>query len=102
MLPADIVDLLRSLGPSERRLFLGILSQHDAAASVFALLPPPLRTEVLEQAGDGAIASLAARMPPDEAADLLGLLEATRADGILHLLDEKVAANLDRLMTYGR
>lgn len=102
MLPADIVELLRSLGPSERRLFLGILSQHDAAASVFALLPPPLRTEVLDQTADGAIASLVARQPPDEAADLLGLLEPARADAVLHLLDEKTAANLDRLMTYGR
>ena len=102
MLPADIVDLLRSLGPGERRLFLGILSQHDAAASVFALLPPALRTEVLEQATDAAVGSLVARMPPDEAADLLGLLDPARADAVLHLLDEKTAANLDRLMTYGR
>ena len=102
MHPADTVELLKGLSPAERREFLAILTGHPAASPVFAELPRPLLQEVLSQATDEAIAALVARQPPDEAADLLALCAPERSDAVLRLLDERTAANLDRLMTYGR
>ena len=99
---AETVDLLKAMPPAERRDFLTVLLSHAAAAPVFAELPPALLTEVLSQATDEGIAALVARQPPDEAADLLHLLPAQRGDAVLKMLDERVASNLDRLMTFGR
>lgn len=102
MFPADVVEALKALGPSERKAFSDILIGHPRAGSVLANLPRPLLLEILGQVPDERIAALVTRQAPDEAADLLGLLEPERADSILKLVDEKTAANLDRLMTYGR
>lgn len=102
MLPAETVDLLKSLPNAERRDFLAVLTGHPAAAPVFAELPQPFLAEVLTQVTDDGIAALVARQPPDEAADLLRLLPPERSDAVLKLLDDRIAANLDRLMTFGR
>ena len=101
MHPAETVELLKSMPSAERREFLGVLMGHAAAAPVFADLPQPLQAEILTQASDEGIAALVARLPPDEATDMLLLLQAERADAVLKHLDERTAANLDRLMTYG-
>lgn len=102
MHPAETVELLKSMPAAERREFLSVLTGHPAAAPVFAELPQSLLAEILGQATGEGIAALVARLPPDEAADMLRLLPAERADAVLRLLDERTAANLDRLMTYGR
>lgn len=100
--PADMIEVLQSLPPAEQKAFLDILISHPGSASVVAELPGALLTEVLAGASDEWIASLVSRQPPDEAADLLGLLPPERCDAALKLLDDRTAANLDRLMTYGR
>ncbi len=100
--PADAVRVLQSLPPIERQEFLDVLIGHSRAGSILAELRPDMTKEILQQVSDERVASLVKRQEPDEAADLLGLLPEERADGVLRLLDEKIAANLDRLMTYGR
>jgi magnesium transporter len=102
MFPADVVQVLKGLIPSERRTFLEVLIGHRRAAQVFASLPRPLLLEILPQVSDERLAALVARQPPDEAADLLALLPEERVETVLKLLDEKTSALLDRLMTYGR
>jgi len=74
---------------------------HDRAGAVLADLPEPQALEILSQVSDERIASLVTRQAPDEAAHLLGLLDEKRVDAVLKLLDEKTAATLDRLLTYG-
>jgi magnesium transporter len=102
MFPADVVQVLKSLTPAERKSFLDILIGHRRAAGVFASLPSTLLVEILPQVSDERLGDLVARQPPDEAADLLRLLPEERAEGVLKRLDERTAATLDRLMTYGR
>jgi magnesium transporter len=102
MHPADVVETLRVLSPAERKAFLDVLLSHERAGAVLADLPDSVLAEILGQVGDDRLALLVSRQAPDEAADLLGLLPEDRADAILKRLDEKTAANLDRLMTYGR
>ena len=97
----EVVEILGRLSPSERRGFIDVLMGHAHAGDVLAILPRPQVEEVLAQVGDDRVASLVRRQPPDEAADILGLLGEERVDAILKLLDDKTAANLDRLMTYG-
>jgi len=99
--PAEIVDLLRELPPAEHRALFDVLIGHPHAAPVVASLPAALLGGILTGVADERIAALVSRQPPDEAADLLGLLPAERGDAVLKLLDERTAANLDRLMTYG-
>jgi magnesium transporter len=101
MHPADVVQILRTLAPAERKAFLEVLLAHDRAGAVMADLPQAQAVEILSHVSDGRIASLVARQAPDEAADVLGLLPEERSDAVLKLLDEKTAATLDRLMTYG-
>ncbi len=100
--PADTIDVLKNLPPAEQKAFLNILIGHPSSASVVAEVPRPMLTELLAGASDEWIASLVSRQPPDEAADLLGLLPPDRSDAALKLLDERTGATLDRLMTYGR
>ncbi len=100
--PADTVEVLKNLTPSEQKPFLDILLAHTGAAAVVAELPHALLHEILTQVSDSRVAALVRAQPPDEAADLLGLLPTERSDAILKLLDETTGANIDRLMTYGR
>jgi magnesium transporter len=100
--PADAVQALQGLPPTERQEFIDVLIGHPRAGSILAELRPHLAREILDQVSDERVASLIGRQPPDEAADLLGLLPEQRADAVLKLLDESIAAVLDRLMTYGR
>jgi magnesium transporter len=100
--PADTVQALQGLPPTERQEFIDVLIGHPRAGSILAELRPDLAREILDQVSDERVASLVGRQPPDEAADLLGLLPEERADAVLKLLDEPIAAVLDRLMTYGR
>jgi magnesium transporter len=102
MHPADVVQVLKELRPAERRDFVDVLMGHARAGAVLAELPHPQAVEILSNVSDERIAALVSRQAPDEAADLLGLLAAERADAVLKLLDERTAANLDRLMTYGK
>ena len=98
---ADVVQILRSLAPAERRAFLEVLLAHARAGEVLAGLPQAQQAEILAHAGDDRVASLVARQAPDEATDLLRLLPEERADSVLKLLEDKTAATLYRLMTYG-
>jgi len=100
--PADAVEVLQDLPPSEQKAFLDILIGHPGSAAVMAELPGSMLTDLLAGASDEWIAALVSRQPPDEAADLLGLLPPERSDAALKLLDDRTGANLDRLMTYGR
>lgn len=100
--PADIVKLLKTLGPVEQKAFIDILIGHERAGSVLAELPPLLVASVLSHVADERIATLVSRQAPDEAADILGLLPEERVDAILKRLDDRTGTNLDRLMTYGR
>ncbi len=98
---ADVVQILRSLAPAERKAFLEVLLAHARAGEVLAGLPQAQQAEILAHAGDDRLASLLARQAPDEATDLLRTLPEDRADSVLRLLEEKTAATLYRLMTYG-
>jgi len=98
---ADVVQILRSLAPAERKAFLEVLLAHARAGEVLAGLPQAQQAEILAHAGDDRVASLVARQAPDEATDLLRLLPEERADSVLKLLEDKTAATLYRLMTYG-
>ncbi len=100
--PADAVQVLQGLPPNERQEFIDVLIGHTRAGAILAELRPDLAQEILEQVGNERIAALVGRQEPDEAADLLGLLPDERVDAVLKILDETTAANLDRLMTYGR
>jgi len=99
--PADVVQILRTLAPAERKAFTDVLLAHERAGEVLADLPPPQVEEILASVGDERIAALVSRLAPDKAADLLRLLFEDRVVSILKLLDEKTAATLDRLMIYG-
>ena len=100
--PADAVQVLQGLPPNERQEFVDVLIGHARAGAILAELRPDLAREILEQVGNERVAGLVGRQEPDEAADLLGLLPEERGDAVLKLLDDATAANLDRLMTYGR
>ncbi|MGH9797662.1 MAG: magnesium transporter, partial [Candidatus Polarisedimenticolia bacterium] len=102
MHPADVVETLRTLSPPERKTFVDMLLAHERAGSVLADLPEPVLADLLAQVGDERVAVLVARQPPDEGADLLGLLPEARVESVLGRLDEKTSAVLDRLLTYGR
>lgn len=102
MHPADVVEILKIMPPAERKAFLDVLLAHERAGAVLTDLPEAVLGGILSEVSDERLALLVSRQAPDEAADLLGLLPEDRADTVLKRLDEKTAANLDRLMTYGR
>jgi len=97
--PAELADLLESLGRRERHALLEVLEPEAAADALEEMEPDRLGTLLREAPTDQA-AALVAGMEPDEAAEALrGLPEEERTE-LLDAMPIDDADRLSRLLTY--
>lgn len=95
-LPADVVQILRSLDTSERLLIFRLLPK-DLAALVFAELGPEEKRELLDIFTEEQIRKILEEMDPDDRTELFDELPAIIVKKLLRLLsppDREIAYDL--------
>ena len=98
--PADIAQVMRQLGSSDRFLLFGLISEKEKAADVLSELDPPLRSELLEQLDPKRIAEIFKEMTPDDLADIVGDMPKDVANKVLGSLGKKDSEEIQELLKY--
>ena len=100
MHPADVAELLDTLGrPEQRRGIFGLLDP-ATAGTVVTRLSPPVRADILEALTPDGIRAIVEELDSDDAADLLESVPKARAQAVLEGLPGSVAARIQQLLRY--
>jgi len=97
--PADIADIVESLGARERQTVFAALSG-EVAADTLEEMELADQVSVIEHMELRRAGQILARMPPDGVADILGELPRERADRLLSLMRKDEAAEIRELLGY--
>jgi len=99
--PADLAPLFPLLKPDEQESLLEMLFDLRLAAPTLSEMDPQTLHQVLDVFPNDRLAVIVARLPADDAVDLLDQLEPERTASLLESLDTALAARLHNLMLYG-
>lgn len=97
-LPADLAPVLPLLLEEDRRRILSLLIEAGKAARSLLDLDEADLNEILESLDDSTLASVCSSSAPDDAADLLDVLDEERRARILELLGATQGAKLESLL----
>lgn len=97
--PADVADLLETMGYKERTNLIHTL---DSQQAIDALTEMELeaQVEVINQLDEDTASDLLEEMPPDEAANILGELSLEKSETLLRLMESEEAEDVRELMKY--
>lgn len=99
-LPADISPVLPLLLEDERRKILSLLIESGKAARVILELDQEDLQEVLDTVDTETLAAVCSSSAPDDAADLLEILDEERREAVLTRLGTAKGAHLEALLTH--
>lgn len=97
-LPADISPVIPSLLADERRRLLEVLVEAGKAGRVLLELDREQLQEILSELDDATLAAICRTSAPDDAADLLDVLEEDRRQAVLAQLGAATGAHLAVLL----
>jgi magnesium transporter len=97
-LPADISPVLPLLLEEDRKRILSLLIEAGKAARALFELDETDLNEILESTDDATLASICSSSAPDDAADLLDVLDEERRARILEILGAAQGAKLESLL----
>lgn len=97
-LPADLSPVLPMLLPQDRDRFINLLIDAGKAGAVLLEVDQTNLTELLGEMSDATLASVCGTSAPDDAADLLDLLDEQRLAAILERLGASRGASLEALL----
>jgi magnesium transporter len=97
-LPADLSPVLPLLLEEDRRRILSLLIEAGKAARALLDLDDSDLQEILDTLDDATLASVCSSSAPDDAADLLDVLDEERRSRILELLGATQGAKLESLL----
>jgi len=98
--PPELADLLETLGESERKRALGLMSA-PLASDVIPEVEEDTREEIMEDLSSSEIAEIVPHMLSDDAADVIGALPPEKAERTLGQLDEEEREEIEELLEYG-
>ncbi|HVR41941.1 MAG TPA: magnesium transporter [Thermoanaerobaculia bacterium] len=98
-LPADIAPVLPLLLEDDRRRVLALLIEAGKAGRVILELDEEHLHEILASIDDDTLAAICSSSAPDDAADLLEILDEPRREAVLARLGAAKGANLEALLT---
>jgi magnesium transporter len=101
-LPADLSPVLPLLLEQDRQRILGLLIESGKAAAVLLGIDEPELHAILDETSDATIAAICSSSAPDDAADLLDLLDAERRTQILDRLGASRGGKLEALLLHGK
>lgn len=97
-LPADLSPVLPLLLEEDRRRILSLLIEGGKAARALLELDEHDLDEILDALDDSTLASICSSSAPDDAADLLDVLDEERRGRVLDLLGATQGAKLESLL----
>jgi magnesium transporter len=97
--PEDIAEWLEDLSGRERQRIIAALD-HDAAGTVLDDTTAQIRAALVDELSPEDLARIAEAMPADEAADLIGELEADDGEQVLQHIADDDEQTLRRLLGY--
>jgi len=97
-LPADLSPVLPLLLEDDRKKILSLLIEAGKAARALFELDEHDLEEILESTDDATLASICSSSAPDDAADLLDVLDEDRRARILEILGATQGAKLESLL----
>ena len=98
--PADVAELLNTLGRPEQRHGVFALLETTTAATVITRLTPAVRAEIVDALSVEDLQRLLEEMDSDDAADLLESVAKPRAQAVLEGLTGSLAARIQQLLKY--
>ncbi|MDR4503648.1 MAG: magnesium transporter [Candidatus Scalindua sp.] len=97
--PADVVDVIRELEPTERTIAFRMLDK-EKFAEVFSLLDPEEEEELLRQFTEQKVKEILLEMSPDDRTHLLDELPASVVNKLLKLLPREEREEANVLLNY--
>jgi magnesium transporter len=97
-LPADLSPVLPLLLEEDRKRILSLMIEAGKAARALLELDEGDLHEIIDDLDDSTIAAVCSSSAPDDAADLLDVLDDDRRDAVLELLGAAQGAKLESLM----
>ncbi len=99
-LPADISPVLPLLLEDDQRKILGLLVESGKAGRVLLELDEDEMSDVIAAIDDPLLAAICSSSAPDDAADLLDLLDEDRREQVLAMVGEVKGASLEALLEH--
>ncbi len=97
--PEDIAEYLDVLSIDDRQRIVGVLDV-NAAGTVLTDTTSQIRSRLVGEIGPQRLARIAEALPPDEAADLIGELDAGETEEVFHHISSAEEEVLRHLLTY--
>ena len=98
--PADVAELLNTLGRPELRRRAFALLDITTAATVLTRVSPAARTEILDALSADDLRRIVEELDSDDAADVLESVSKERAQAVLQGMSGSVAARIQQLLKY--
>lgn len=98
--PADMAWVYRHLTEEERNAVFGIISKTDSVGEFLSELDTPLVTELVMRFTPQAMAEILAKMPSDDAVDIIEILPEELATEIREHMGKKDRMEVDQLLQY--
>jgi magnesium transporter len=98
--PADVAEMLNSVGRPESRRKVFALLDTPTAATVVTRLSAATRGDIIESLSTDQMRRIVEELDSDDAADLLETVSSQRAQAVLEGLPGSVAARIQQLLKY--
>src|SRR4051812_3692247 len=99
MHPADLADIVESLGPEDREAIFENIDS-EVAADALSEVEPNLQASILESLETEKAAEIVEEMAPDEAADVLAELEEETSEDILEEMEQDPKNEVEELLEF--
>src|SRR6185312_10532783 len=99
MHPADLADIVESLGPEDREAIFENIDS-EVAADALSEVDPGIQVSILESLETEKAAEIVEEMSPDEAADILAELEEETSDEILEEMEHEPKQEVEELLEF--
>ena len=97
--PGDIAEIINDL-PSEYRLRLFRLLDHETASDVLPDLNDDIREEILGNIHENRLVKIIDEMETDEATDIISELDDKRSEQVLKKIDKDDSQEIKQLLKY--
>lgn len=98
---ADIALVYKELSPENRDRLFKLMKDPEQIGLLFSLLEESLFLEVVKKVELDRLVEIFDKMPSDDAASLLSLLDEELSDVILSKMQKEESDNVEQLMSYG-
>jgi magnesium transporter len=99
MHPADLADIVESLGPEDREAIFENIDS-EVAADALSEIDPDIQASILESLETEKAAEIVEEMSPNEAADVLAELEEDTSDEILEEMEHDPKHEVEELLEF--